>query len=91
MLRKTKKGKAQGPDDIPVEVWIAEGTKGVKFLLQTFSTDSCEERKCQMNGGVCLSRCTKGKCQRVWKLLRNQVAESYYETVEESNTFKDKK
>ena len=26
-LRKKKKGKAQGPDDIPVEVWIALGNK----------------------------------------------------------------
>ena len=28
-LRKMKKGKAQGPDDIPVEAWIALGNKGV--------------------------------------------------------------
>ena len=28
-LRKIKKGKAQGPDDIPVEAWIALGNKGV--------------------------------------------------------------
>ena len=32
-LRKMKKGKAQGPDDIPVEAWIALGNKGVEFLL----------------------------------------------------------
>ena len=28
-LRKMMKGKAQGPDDIPVEVWIALRNKGV--------------------------------------------------------------
>ena len=36
-LRKMKKGKAQGPDDIPVEVWIALGNKGVKFLVNFFN------------------------------------------------------
>ena len=28
-----KKGKAQEPDDIPVEAWIALGNKGVEFLV----------------------------------------------------------
>ena len=36
-LRKMKKGKAQGPDDIPVEVWIAVGNKGVEFLENFFN------------------------------------------------------
>ena len=36
-LRKMKKGKAQGPDDIPVEAWIALGNKGVKFLVNFFN------------------------------------------------------
>ena len=36
-LRKIKKGKAQGPDDIPVEVWIALGNKGVEFLVNFFN------------------------------------------------------
>ena len=36
-LRKKKKGKAQGPDDIPVEVWIALGNKGVEFLMNFFN------------------------------------------------------
>ena len=35
-LRKKKKGKAQGPDDIPVEVWIALGNKCVEFLVNVF-------------------------------------------------------
>ena len=37
-LRKTKKGKAQGPDDIPVKTWIALGNKGVKFLVNFFNS-----------------------------------------------------
>ena len=32
-----KKGKAQGPDDIPVEAWIALGNKGVEFLVNIFN------------------------------------------------------
>ena len=36
-LRKLKKGKAQGPDDIPVEAWIALGNKGVEFLVNFFN------------------------------------------------------
>ena len=36
-LRKMKKGKAQGPDDIPVEAWIALGNKGVEFLVNFFN------------------------------------------------------
>ena len=35
-LRRMKKGKAQGPDDIPVEAWIALGNKGVEFLVKFF-------------------------------------------------------
>ena len=32
-----KKGKVQGPDDIPVEAWIALGNKGVQFLENFFN------------------------------------------------------
>ena len=36
-LRKMKKGKAQGPDDIPVEAWIALGNIGVELLVNFFN------------------------------------------------------
>ena len=35
-LKKMKKGKAQGPDNTPVETWIALGNKGVEFLVNFF-------------------------------------------------------
>ena len=35
-LRKMNKGKAQGPDDIPVGVWITQGNKSVEFLVNLF-------------------------------------------------------
>ena len=37
-LRKMKKGKAQGPDDIPVEVCIALRNKSVEFLVNFFNS-----------------------------------------------------
>ena len=36
-LRKMKKEKAQEPDDIPLEIWIALGNKGVEFLVNFFN------------------------------------------------------
>ena len=36
-LRKMKKGKAQGPDDMPVEAWITLQNKGVEFLVNFFN------------------------------------------------------
>ena len=36
-LRKMKKGKARGPDDIPLGAWIALGNKGVEFLVNFFN------------------------------------------------------
>ena len=36
-LRKMKKGKAQEPDDIPAEAWIARGNKGEEFLVSFFN------------------------------------------------------
>ena len=60
-LRKMKKGKAQGPNNIPVEAWIALGNKGVEFLVNFFNR-LLRGEKCQMNGGgACLYLCTKIK------------------------------
>ena len=36
-LKKMKKGKAQGPDDILVKAWIALDNKGVEFLVNFFN------------------------------------------------------
>ena len=43
-LRKMKKGKAQGPDDITMEVWIALGNKGLEFLVNFFNKLLREEK-----------------------------------------------
>ena len=36
-MKKMKKGKAQGPDEIPVEAWLVLGEKGVNFLTKLFN------------------------------------------------------
>ena len=36
-LRKMKKGKAVGPDELPVEVWKCMGKMGIKFLTRPFN------------------------------------------------------
>ena len=36
-LRRIKKGKAVGPDELPVEVWKFMGEMGIKFLTRLFN------------------------------------------------------
>ena len=36
-LRRMKKGKAVGPDELPVEVWKCMGDMGIKFLTRLFN------------------------------------------------------
>ena len=36
-MRKMKKGKAVGPDELPVEVWKFLGKMGIKFLTRLFN------------------------------------------------------
>ena len=43
-LGKMKKGKATGPDDIPVEAWKVLGNTGVDILLEIFNTRMDSEK-----------------------------------------------
>ena len=36
-LRRMKKGKEVGPDELPVEVWKCIGKMGIKFLIRLFN------------------------------------------------------
>ena len=36
-LRRMKKGKAVGPDELPVEVWKCMGKIGIEFLTRQFN------------------------------------------------------
>ena len=55
-LRRTKKGKTVGPDELPVEVWKCIGEMGIKFLTTLFNRLLMGERKNGQNNeeGVCL-------------------------------------
>ena len=37
-LKKMKKGKVRGPDDIPVEVWLILGDDGIGFLMKLMNS-----------------------------------------------------
>ena len=37
-LKRMRKGKAVGPDELPVEVWKCMGEIGIKFLTRLFNT-----------------------------------------------------
>ena len=95
-LRKMKKGKAQGPDDIPVEAWIALGNKGVEFLVKFFNRflrgekmpDQWRRSVLYKKSGTFVQ--SRKRHQRMWKLTGDQVDEPHYETVGEGNGSKDK-
>ena len=60
-LRRMKKGKAVGPDKLPVKVWKCMGKMGIKFLTRLFNK-LLWEHGCQKNEeGVCLSQSIKTK------------------------------
>ena len=43
-LREMKKGKAVGPDELPVEVWKCMEKIGIKFLTRLFNRLLMDER-----------------------------------------------
>ena len=43
-LRRMKKGKAVGPDELPVEFWKCMGKMGIKFLIRRFNKLLMDER-----------------------------------------------
>ena len=54
-VRRMKKGKAVGPDELPVEVWKCMGEMGIKFLTRLFNRLLMGERMPNNGEGVCLS------------------------------------
>ena len=60
-VRRMKKGKAVGPDELPVEVRKCMGEMGIKFLTRLFNK-LLMVNGCLKNGeGVCLSQSIKTK------------------------------
>ena len=91
-LRKMKKGKAQGPDDIPVELWIALRNKCVEFLVNFFNRLLQGKKMPDEWRRSVLVPLYKGKghIKECGNYRGNQVDESLYETVGEGNRSKDK-
>ena len=44
-VRRMKKGKAFGPDELPVEVWKCTGKMGIEFLTRLFNRLLMGERR----------------------------------------------
>ena len=60
-LRRMKKGKTVGPDELLVEVWKCMGKMGIKFLTRLFNRLLIGERMPKNGEGVCLSQSIKTK------------------------------
>ena len=60
-VRRMKKGKAVGPEELPVEVWKCMGKMGIKFLNRLFNRLLMGERMPEEWEGVCLSQSIKTK------------------------------
>ena len=60
-LKKMKKGKAVGPDELPVEVLEYMREMGIKFLTRLFNSLLMGERMQKNGKGVCLSQSIKTK------------------------------
>ena len=68
-VRRMKKGKAVGPDELPVEVWKYMKEMGIKLLTRLFKRLLVGERMPEEWEGVCLSQSKRTKRRTMlWKL-----------------------
>ena len=86
-LRRMKKGKAVGPDKLPVEVWKCMGEMGIKFLIRLFNkllVGECmpEEWRRSVLIPIYKKHSVVFFCHTVlWKLQRNKADEPYNEDM----------
>ena len=82
-LRRMKKGKAVGPDGLPVEVWKCMGEMGIKFLTRLFNRLLMGERMPEEWRRSVLIPMYKNKGGRtvLWKLQRNNANETHNEDM----------
>ena len=79
-LRRMKKSKAVGPDDLPVEVWKCMGKMGIKFLTRLFNRLLVGERMPEEWRRSVLIPIHKNKGDaQCWKLQRNKAYEPHNE------------
>ena len=80
-LRRMKKRKAAGPDELPVEVWKCMGKMGIKFLTRMFNRLLVGERMPEeWRKSVLIPIYKKQRGRTVlWKLQRNKANEPHNE------------
>ena len=91
-LRRIKKGKAQGPDEIPVEAWIALGDEDLEFLVGLFNRLLRGERmpeEWRRSVFVPLYK-SKGDIKERGNYRGIKLMRPHYEIVAEGNRSEDK-
>ena len=86
-LRKMKKGKAVGPDELPVEGWKCMGEIEIKFLTRLFNKLLVGERmpeKWRRSVLISIYK-NKGGCIVLWKLQRYKADEPYNKDTGKNN------
>ena len=86
-LRRMKKGKAVGPDELPVEVSKCMGELGIKFLARLFNRLLMSKRMPEEWRRSVLIPIykNKGGCTVLWKLQRNKANEPHHEDMGKNN------
>ena len=76
-LRRIKKGKAVGSDELPIEVWKCMGEMGIKFLTRLFNRLLMGQRMPEeRRRSVLIPIYQKRRGRRMlWKLQRNKANE----------------
>ena len=82
-LRKMKKSKAAGPDELPVEVWKCMGKMGIEFLTRLFNRLLMGEQMPEKwrRSVLILIYKNKGGATVLWKLQRNKANEPHNESM----------
>ena len=78
-----KKGKAVGPDELPVEVWKCMGEMGIEFLTRLFNRLLMGEQMAkEWRRSVLIQIYKKQRGRTVlWKQQRNKANEPHNESM----------
>ena len=77
-LRRMKKGKTVGPDELPIEVWKCMGEVEIQFLTKLFNRLSVGERMPkEWRRSVLIPIYKNKEDKELWKLESNKANEPY--------------
>ena len=85
-LRRMKKGKAVGPDELPIEVWKCMGEIGIKFLTRLFNrllVDKWMPEEWRRSVLISIYKKQRGHTV-LWKLHRNKANEPHNENMKKN-------